>query len=210
MRIIFNTALLIVAFILNVQGQNQFQSNMQKAMQSWGQGKSTEAISILERIASVEKQQWLPHYYIGLICATDVFKHKASQPAEMIKKANKATEAAMKISKDNSELYCLSGLIKTAEITLDPMNNGRRLSPLVIKDYKKALALDNNNPRASYLLAEYQINMAKMFGNDPSEYFKLLKSSKEKFDNFKAPYAFYPNWGKERVEQMLNSNNETK
>lgn len=209
MKLLFSTTVLIVAFVFNIQAQSKFNQNMQKALDKWSKGKSTEAVSILERVASVEKQQWLPHYYIGLICTVDILKKRAqSQTMQLLKKAKASADNAIKISPDNSELFCLKGLINTAEIVMDPVNNGRRLSPVVIKNYKHALDLDKNNPRANYLLAEYKINMAQRFGEDPHQYLDDLKKAKEKFDNFKAPSQFHPKWGRERVEQLINLVNE--
>ena len=87
------------------------------------------------------------------------------------------------------------------------MNNGQKLSAVIIEDYRKAIQLDENNPRPLYLLAEYQINTAKYFGNDTKSFYEMIKASLKKFDNFKAPSAFYPNWGKERANLLLKAQN---
>jgi len=201
--------LLITSQILMCSAQSKYEKGMSEALQLWGDQKPMEAIALFERIASVEKENWLPKYYMGLIYTTKVLNGKDKKGADiLLAKAQKQVDLAMKCSANNSEIYCLQGLINTAWITLDPMNNGQKLSAATIGNYKKAIALNENNPRALYLLAEFQINMARMFSQDTKSYYEMIKSSLKKFDNFKAPSAFYPNWGRNRAEQLLKSRDE--
>ncbi|MES2412125.1 MAG: hypothetical protein V4535_11850, partial [Bacteroidota bacterium] len=55
-----------------LSAQTQFEQGMGKAMQFWGAGNNTEAVATFERIASVEKTNWLPNYYIAFINTIDV------------------------------------------------------------------------------------------------------------------------------------------
>ncbi len=87
------------------------------------------------------------------------------------------------------------------------MTNGQKLSASIIESYQKAIRLDPNNPRPIYLLAEYQINMAKFFTQETEPFYEMIKSSLKKFDNFKAPSAFYPKWGAERASSLLKAQN---
>jgi len=201
--------LLITSQILICSAQGRYEKGMSEALQLWGQQKPMEAVALFERIASVEKENWLPRYYIGLIYTTQVLNRKEKKNSDsLLEKAQKQVDIAQSYSPNNSEIYCLQGLINTAWITLDPMNNGQKLSAVTIGNYKKAIALNENNPRALYLLAEFQINMARMFSQDTKSYYEMIKSSLKKFDNFKAPSAFYPNWGRNRAEQLLKSRDE--
>jgi len=201
--------LLIASQMLMCSAQNNYEKGMSEALQLWGKQKPMEAVALFERIALVEKENWLPKYYIGLITATQVLSGaNKNQATVLLQKAQKQVDLAEGCSPNNSEICCLQGMINTAWITLDPMNNGQKLSAATINNYKEAIELDNNNPRALYLLAEFQINMAKMFSQDTKAYYKMIIKSLEKFDNFKAPSTFYPNWGKNRAEQLLKSRDE--
>ncbi|MRT94757.1 M48 family metallopeptidase [Ancylomarina sp. 16SWW S1-10-2] len=200
--------LLLCSQILISSAQSKYEKGMSEALQLWGKQKPMKAIALFERIAANEKENWLPNYYIGLISATQVLSRKEKEHAPaLLKQAQESLDKANKISRNNSELFCLQGLINTAWVTLDPMNNGQRLSAVIIEDYRKAIELDENNPRPLYLLAEYQINSAKYFGNDTESFYEMIKASLKKFDNFKAPSAFYPNWGKERANLLLKAQN---
>ena len=201
--------LLISSQILISSAQNKYEKGMSEALQLWGNKQPTEAIAMFERIASVEKENWLPNYYIGLIYTIQVLSGKEKEQASaLLNRAQINLDKAKKISNNNSELFCLQGRINTAWVTLDPMTNGQKLSAAIIADYRKAMHLDENNPRALYLLAEYQINMAKFFAQDTKPFYEMIKTSLKKFDNFKAPSAFYPNWGKERASSLLKAQNE--
>jgi len=56
-----------------VSAQSQFESGMGKAFQLWGEGKNDEASAMFERIASAEKNSWLPNYYVALVNTTASF-----------------------------------------------------------------------------------------------------------------------------------------
>lgn len=208
--------ILILAILLGAwtgQGhtQNTYEKGMQTALSQWGNNKSMEAIALLERISATEKGQWLPSYYISLISTIQVMSGKTQSNASLIlNKAQKYHDQAEKISPNNAELICLQALVHTGWITLNPKVYGQKLSPVIIQLYKKAMEQEPENPRPIYLLAEYQIHMDKMFGKDPSIHYKMLTKSLEKFNTFKAPCAFYPSWGKDRVIKLLQRKNENK
>ena len=200
--------LLISSQILISSAQNSYNKGMSEALQLWGKQNPMEAIALFERIASAENENWLPRYYIGLIYTTEVLSKKSKETADgLLKKAQLNLDKAKAISKNNSELICLQAQINTAWVTLDPMNNGQKLSAAIIEDYRKAMHLDVNNPRPFYLLAEYQISMSKFIAQDTEPFYEMIKTSLKKFDNFKAPSAFYPMWGKERASLLLKAQN---
>ena len=63
-------ALFISALIM---AQGKFEEGMGKAFQLWKEGKSDEASAMFERIASAEKNSWLPNYYVALVNTTSSF-----------------------------------------------------------------------------------------------------------------------------------------
>jgi len=200
--------IIITSSVFTGLSQTPYETGMKKALQMWGDKQPTEAIAMFQRIASVEKENWLPNYYIGLISATEVLSGaEKEQASTLLVQAQKNLDKAKVISSNNSELYCLQALINTAWVTLDPMNNGQKLSASIVESYQRAMQLDANNPRPLYLLAEYQINMAKFFSQDTKPFYEMIKTSLKKFDNFKAPSAFYPKWGKERASFILKAQN---
>lgn len=59
---------------LFAMAQTQFEQGMNKAFELWKTGNTTEASAMFERIASVEKNNWLPNYYIALVNTTTAFQ----------------------------------------------------------------------------------------------------------------------------------------
>lgn len=54
---------IIALFVASiVSAQTQFEKGMGSALKLWSEGKNTEAIAQFERIALVEKTNWLPNY----------------------------------------------------------------------------------------------------------------------------------------------------
>ena len=73
-KLITTVALVLVSFVATAQ--SQFEKGMGSALKLWGEGKNTEAIAQFERIASVEKTNWLPNYYIAAINTFQAFGEK--------------------------------------------------------------------------------------------------------------------------------------
>jgi hypothetical protein len=197
-RIITTFALLICSTVF---AQNStFNQGMEKAFGIWKQDKPQDAAAIFERISTVEKTNWLPDYYVALINTTEVFK---SQDVEkntlMIEKAQKALDNAKLKSTNNAEIHVLQALIYTATLVQDPMSNGMKYSPMVMKEYQTALAIAPNNPRAVFGRAEFELGGAKWSGASTKPICEEITRSIELFNNFKPESAFYPDWGKERA-----------
>ncbi|HLP64922.1 hypothetical protein [Flavobacterium sp.] len=197
----------ITLFVLSlVSAQSQFEQGMSKAFSLWGEGKSTEASALFERIASAEKNNWLPNYYVALVNTTDAFdpKNKSNAPA-LLDKAQKALDEAAGISFDNPEIMVLQALIYTAWLVQDPMTNGMKYSALAMKEYEKALAIAPNNPRAVFGKAEFEIGGAKYWGTDTKPMCEQIAKSIELFANFKPESEFHPKWGLDRAQETLKT-----
>lgn len=202
------TIITFITFLLVnlASAQGQFEQGMGKAFGLWGEGKSSEASALFERIASAEKNNWLPNYYVALVNTTDAFdpKNKANIPA-LLDKAQKALDEAAGISFDNPEIMVLQALIYTAWLVQDPMTNGMKYSALAIKEYEKALAIAPNNPRAVFGKAEFEMGGAKYWGTDTKPMCEQIAKSIELFANFKPESEFHPKWGLDRAQEVLKT-----
>jgi hypothetical protein len=196
---------LFILFVCNaVTAQSQYEAGMQKAFALWGENKPTEASALFERIAAVEKNNWLPSYYVALVNTTEAFKTKDKQTiTALLIKAQVAQDNAAALSADNAELLVMQAMIYTAKIVADPMNNGMKLSPVVSELYEKALKLAPNNPRAVFGQAEFDMGSAKFFGNSTKPMCEQVERAVTLFANFKPETPFHPKWGKERAEETL-------
>ncbi len=184
--------------------QTKFEENMQQAFQYMEENKLDEATNLFERIGNAEPDNWLPYYNLALLKTRTTFEMKDKVKVEaQLKKATEFADKAAIISPNNSEIYVLKALINLAKIVSDPMVYGASLSGPTTALYQKAIALDQNNPRAQSGLAEFEMGGARYFKQDLSPFCKKLQESIAIYDSFEPKSKFHPNWGKERVLEVL-------
>lgn len=201
---------IITAFTLFVcsllTAQTQFEQGMGNAMQLWGEKKSDEASALFERIASAEKTNWLPNYYVAMINTTEAFDAKNKEKtAALITKAQDAIDKAMAISQNNPEIMVVQAMLYTAILVQDPMTNGQKYSGLAMEQYNKALLIAPNNPRVVFSKAEFEIGAAKYWGTDTKPMCAQITKSIELFANFKPETPFSPKWGLDRAKEALKN-----
>ncbi len=190
---------LFVASLVSAQGQ--FEQGMGKALQTWNQGKPAEAVAQLERIASVEKTNWLPNYYIALINITQAFgEQDKTKMLALIESAQKAQDVCNDLAMDNPEVLVMQSMIHTASIVYDPMTNGQKLSGDVLYILNKAYKIAPENPRVVFQKASFEIGMAQYFGQDTKPMCAQIEKAIELFATFKPETALHPSWGLERAQ----------
>ncbi|MDI9309669.1 MAG: hypothetical protein QM535_05600 [Limnohabitans sp.] len=200
-RLITTALLLICSTVFGQQGK--FEEGMGKAFGIWKEGKSAEASAFFERIASAEKTNWLPDYYVALINCLDAFNPANKEKStSLIEKAQTALNSASAKSANNEEIHVLQALIYTAILVQDPMTNGMKYSSLTMTEYGKALAINPNNPRAVFGKAEFELGGAKWTGADTKPICAEIARSIELFNNFKPESPFHPKWGLDRAKQI--------
>lgn len=201
---IITTLVLFICGVTFAQSPSQYEQGMQKALGMWHEGKGTEASAIFERIASVEKTNWLPNYYVALINTIEVFKSedKSKAPA-LLEKAQLALNDATSVSANNPEIMVVQALIYTAWIVQDPMTNGMKYSGKAMEQYYKAQAIAPENPRVVFSKAEFEIGGAKYWGKDTKPMCAEIERSISLFAKFKPETAFHPNWGLDRAKEVL-------
>jgi hypothetical protein len=197
----------IALFICSLaSAQTQYEQGMSKALELWGEGKTTESTALFERIAAAEKDNWLPNYYIALMNSTVAIGMKdKDKMVAMVDKAQNALDVELIKNPNNPELLIVQGLINTVWIVYDPMTNGQKLSPKTMELYEKALAIAPENPRAILEKAEFEIGGAAFWGKDTKPMCDELKRSIPLFENEKLETKFSPKWGRERVDELLKN-----
>ena len=189
-----------------VSAQTNYETGMAKGMQLWSEGKNTEASAVFERIASVEKENWLPNYYVALVKTTTAFETKdKDKVSNLLAKAQNVMDKEIALNPENAELLVLQAMIHTAWIVFDPMTNGMKLSGKVMELYGKAEEIAPNNPRVVLNKAEFEIGSAQFFGTDIQPLCAQIAKSIELFATFKPETAFSPNWGLERAQEAAKN-----
>jgi hypothetical protein len=198
-------ATIIAVFICSLaSAQTQYDQGMSKALGLWKEGKVTESTALFERIASAEKDNWLPNYYIALMNASAAFGDKENRIA-LIDKAQAALDIEMVKNSNNPELLVIQAMINTVWIVSDPMVNGQKYSPKTMALYGKALAIAPENPRVIASKAEFEIGAAAFWGKDTKPMCDEIKRAIPLFENERPVIPFSPKWGLERAQESLKS-----
>ena len=189
-----------------VSAQTQFDQGMQKALQTWKDGNSKEALVQFEQIAKVEKTNWLANYYIAFINTTQAFGEKdKAKKVTLLNAAQKAQDVCNELAMDNPEVLVLQAMIHTAWIVYDPMTNGQRLSGDVMYILNKAYKIAPENPRVVFQKASFEKGMAEYFGQDTKPMCVQIEKSIELFATFKPESAFHPSWGLDKAQEAVKA-----
>ena len=202
-KLIIIATVLVSAFI---NAQTNYEKGMQKAFDLWSSNQPIEAANLFERIAQAEPDNWLPAYYAAQINILYSFGERDEEVlSAKLKKAQDLINDATAISKENPEIMVLQALLHTAWVAYDGATYGMTLSGKVVELYTKAKIMAPENPRVVYCKAEWDMGGAKYFGQDTTPFCKDLEHALELFANFKPETPFHPNWGKDRVEMILET-----
>ncbi|AWA30150.1 hypothetical protein HYN48_08685 [Flavobacterium magnum] len=183
-------------------GQGKYEEGMGKAFKLWGEGNSTEASALFERIASAEKDNWLPNYYVGLVNVTSAFTTQDKEKlSALLDKAQDAVDAELAKAPENPELLVLQAMIYTAWIVYDPMTNGQKFGAKAMQIYEQAIKIAPNNPRVVFCKAEFEIGGAKFWGTDTKPMCAEVDRAIGLFATYKDDTKFGPSWGLDRALQ---------
>jgi len=197
--------IILVVFTTSfVTSQSNYEKGMQQAFELWGNNQTVEASNLFERIANAEPDNWLPPYYAAQVNIVKSFGEKDKDKlTAQLNKAQDLINDATAISKNNPEILVLQAMLHTAWVAYDGATYGMLLSAKVAALYEKAEQLAPDNPRVVFEKAEWGMGGARFFGQDTKPFCKDIERALELFANFKPEGPFYPNWGKERAEQVF-------
>ncbi len=158
-----------------------------------------------ERIAIAEKNQWLAYYYAAFCQVNYTYMEQDKSKVDAI--ADKATELIDKadaLMPNNSEISCIKSMIASAHMMVNPMQRYQEYGPKAQSYIDAAMQQDPSNPRPEYLKGQGIKYTPEQFGGGCAAAKPVLQSSLDKYNTFKPASDIHPNWGKERVEMLLN------
>lgn len=199
--------IITVVFVTGmVSAQSNYDKGMEKAFDLWKNDQWTEAEQLFERIAAAEPDAWLPNYYIAQLNSLKTWRETdATKVKSQLEKAQNALNDAMVLEKDNADILVMQAQILTNWVAFDGMTYGMKYSAKISDLYSKAYAMAPNNPMVVLGRAEWNMGSARYFGQDTKPFCKDVEKAIELFANFKPASAFYPNWGREHAQEVLDS-----
>lgn len=198
----------IALLSFNTIAQSPYEKGMTKALELWKSGNDTEAVQLFERIASAEKEEWLPSFYAAQILTFSSFgiKDKDKLTATLAKALDLINMAKTNSPENNAEIMVLEAQYYTAWIAFDGMTYGMKYAGKVGELYNKANTIAPANPRVVLGKAEWDMGSAKYFGGDVKAYCKDIERSIELFENEKPESSIHPSGGLEHAKKVLAEN----
>jgi len=207
---IYSIGLFLLAFSMNSTAQTinlKFQQAIGKGQEllktAQGAPDFVKSANYFERVAQVETQEWLPTYYAAysnLIAGLTSTDNAAKD--QYWDKALAEVEQAQGVSKDNSELYALKGYLEYMKLSIDPRARLSYMSASA-ESLGKAKELDPENPRVYLIMGQNTFYTPEAFGGGKLKAKPVLETAAAKFAIFKPANELAPNWGAERVNELL-------
>ena len=205
MEKIIYTLLTAVLFSLSANAQDSYETGMSEALKLWEENQPTEAVERFEEIGKTEGDRWLPYYYASEIKIIEALESSENEKKEkQLKEAETLLEKAKSLGgEDNVELMVLEAMLHTGYLTMNPMEYGPSLSPVIIEIYDTAARLAPENPRVALSRAEWNMGAAPYMGKDPSIYCGDVAASLPLFEAYEPSEPFAPDWGEERAKGII-------
>ncbi len=190
----------------------KFQMALGKTLGQMGTAKTHEdfknTANAFARIANAEPNEWLPKYYAAhcrIIAGYQLLETNMTEAQELAKTALSEIEAAKKLVPMETELMVLEAFTYQLQLIENPMANGAKFSPMIFETLAKAEAINPENPRIYMIRGEFTLNMPEFYGGGVAKATPDIKKAVEKFEISKPVSPLHPNWGKQRVLNILKS-----
>jgi hypothetical protein len=164
----------------------------------------TECANRFERIASAEKNRWLPYYYASYSLVVMSFDEADGEQRDLVlDRAQVLLDQALELDPDESELHVLQAFLFPSRIMVDPMSRGMLYIEKVFASLEKARSLNPENPRIYFLEGVNKLNLPPGMGGGADIGRPILEEALVKFEAFANPDPLWPSWGEEATRTEL-------
>ncbi len=161
-----------------------------------------------ERIATAEKEQWLPYYYAALAHINSGYNQMQSGILSGLDattdKAESLIAKAEALSSNNAEIFILKKMAFSLRFMVDPQSRYMQYAPQAQAALERAKSLDPENPRVYMLEGQDKFYTPEQYGGSKTEARKLFELAAQKYDNFKPASPIAPAWGKGMNQYFLS------
>jgi hypothetical protein len=213
-KVIFSLVILFFVSSASVAQSDKYVAAMQKNIAAIDTSFKTPANLLtlannFERIAAAEKNQWLAYYYAAFCQVNYGFMEQDKDKVDGY--ADKATDLiniADSLMPNNSEISCIKSMIASCHMMVNPMQRWQEYGAESNGNMEKAMQQDPTNPRPYYLKGQSLKYTPEQFGGGCGTAKPELQTALEKFNLFKPASELHPNWGKQRVEMLIQECNK--
>ncbi len=197
---------LLLFFAITTSAQTNYEKGMKKAFELWENNKLDEASNVFERIAAVEKDNWLPYYYVAQLAITKNWKNFDTRNETDLRlnleKAQDFLNTIRSMKGDTPYADFLQAQLYTVWVAHDGMKYGMKYAAQITTLYQNIVAKEPNNPMFIASKARWDMGSAKYFGKSVMPYCSELQRAIRLFPTFKPATEFHP---KGNLEEVLKS-----
>ena len=209
MKNLFLSTLLLLVGITSFAQSEKYTAAMKKNLVSMDSGFSNPANILIaannfERIASAEKNQWLPYYYAAFCTINYAFMQPDKQKTDGI--ADKATaliNIADSLSPKNSEISCIKSMIASGHLMVNPQQRWQEYGQESSSHLDAAIQQDATNPRPYFLKGQGLKYTPEQFGGGCKTAKPQLQQALDKYESFKPASEISPVWGNDYVVKLM-------
>ena len=200
--------LLLMSLFTQSKAQTSYDAEMEKAISEFQQSETLvdfdKTAQHFDQIAQSNPDNWLPVYYSMFMKTLAAFQMEPKQALKTSDRLDDQFQKLESLNPNESEALILRALYRTVKVAKDPQRYGMTLPSAIIRDYNEALRLEPENPRATYLMAQFNMESAPYWGKDPKQYCPQIEQAKQLFLK-EEKSDFEPNWGEDRTDEILNN-----
>ena len=206
------TALFVCALLIAtiaMAGNEKYYQKMGETLAQFSTCSSLEDYQNLANkfrvIANVEKEEWLPLYYEAqcYILIGFIGNLSADERDTYLEKASSIIETMTEFAPHEAEIHVLKAFYLTGSLVVNPPQRAMGTTPLIHAAIAKALAIEQNNPRARFLRISNEMGTASYFGDDTAPICEKATSLLQNWDSYELKSPIHPNWGKNEIEGIV-------
>lgn len=207
MKQLFLAAFFAVLFIDVFAQSERYAGAMQKNLETFSNAKTAAEMHDLsnafERIATVEKNQWLPFYYAAMSEVLNGFMQQDKTGADVIAdRAELLINKADTLEPNNSEISCIKSMIATLRMMVNPMQRYMQYGSVSTEWIEKAKQQDPANPRPYALQAQNLFYTPAQFGGGCATAKPVADAGIKLMESFQPKSPLHPKWGKMQFDMI--------
>jgi hypothetical protein len=163
-----------------------------------------QAANYFIRIAGVNADQWMPHYYAAY-CFTRIshLNHDAGICDKWVDRAQAEVDKAYELAPANDEVLVMKGFVLQARMNINPMVRGFQFFEETMEYFSKASEINPANPRAYLWKGVNLLHTPEAFGGGKKSGCPLVKESVARYEAVSVTDPIAPAWGFEYAKEVL-------
>jgi tetratricopeptide (TPR) repeat protein len=158
------------------------------------------------RIAAMNPDQWLPHYFAAYCYARISHLNKDAEVCDQwVDRAQEEVDKAYEISPQNSEVLVLKGFVLQARMNVNPLVRGYQFFEESMGYFNKAIEINPDNPRAYLWKGVNLLHTPEQFGGGKQTACPLIRVSINKFESLTVSDPLAPAWGYDYAREIVKT-----